>query len=418
MQMKKGAKQYGLIGERLSHSYSKRLHELLGEYSYELFPLARPELDTFLREATFDGLNVTIPYKQAVIPYCAELSETAARMGSVNTLLRRADGTLYGDNTDAFGFGEMARHAGIDFAGQKALVLGSGGTSLTACAVIKGAGGTPVVISRNGENHYENLHLHADATIVVNTTPVGMYPGTDGCPVDLRRIPRLSGVLDVVYNPLRTRLLQQAEQLHIPHAGGLYMLVMQAARACELFTGKKVPGERVQNALSALRKSATNLVVVGMPGCGKTTMGERLAALLALPLCDVDSQVEQESGTSIPALFAAEGEAGFRAREAAIIERCGREGGRVLVTGGGAVLTERNRQNLRMNGFVVHITRPLEQLPIEGRPLSKDREALEAMWRQRSALYTACADVTIANEGTPEACVQAMKEAYDEALCH
>jgi len=409
--------QFGLIGENLVHSHSARLHNLLGDYSYELIPLRKNELDRFLRSGNFAGLNVTIPYKQCVIPYCAELSDSAKRIGSVNTLVRRANGTLFGDNTDAFGFAEMVSFSGIRFAGEKALVLGNGGTCRTACAVIREAGGIPVIISRNGENHYGNLDINSDATVIVNTTPMGMYPHTDDSPINLRIFSNLKGVLDVIYNPLRTRLLQQADERGIPHGGGLRMLVMQAARASERFAGIPVPAERVANALFTLRKEATNLVLVGMPGSGKTTIGKLLANILKLPLTDIDTQVERECGCTIPELFAREGEAGFRAREAAQVARYARESGHVLVTGGGAVLNQENRTNLRLNGFVVHITRPLDLLPMDGRPLSGNREALEKLWELRAPLYAAVADITVGNEKEPADCTRAIWEAYHEALC-
>ena len=409
-------KHFGLIGERLGHSHSKTLHGYLADYSYELWPMPRDAVDSFLIAAEFDGMNVTIPYKQTVIPYLAERGETARRVGCVNTIVKRADGTLYGDNTDVYGMSVMAARAGIDFAGKKTLILGSGGTSLTAQAVVRSAGGEAVVISRNGENNYENLEKHADADYLINTTPVGMYPNVDASPVDLKRLPRLKGVLDVIYNPLRTKLLQQAQQLGIPHQGGLCMLVYQAVRACELFTDENVSVQRAQAAEMALRKSVTNLVLVGMPGCGKSTIGAKLAQALDMPLVDLDEEIVRAAGMSIPEIFRTEGEAGFREREAEQVKRFGSEGGRVLVTGGGAIKREDNRAHLRMNSFVVQLKRSLDALPMDGRPLSKDRQALETMWKERAPLYAACADTIIENDSTIDACVQAIKEAFDEAL--
>lgn len=410
-------KRFGLIGEKLGHSHSKTLHGLLADYSYELWPMPREELDGFLRKGAFDGMNVTIPYKQAVIPYLSELGETARRIGCVNTIVKRPDGTLFGDNTDAYGMGVMARRAGIDFAGQKTLVLGSGGTSLTARDVVRQGGGEAVVISRRGENTYENLEKHADAAYLINTTPVGMYPNTDAAAVDLSRLPGLRGVLDVVYNPQRTRLLEQARQMGIPCEGGLCMLVYQAVRACELFTGEPVPSERAQAAERALRRSVTNLVLIGMPGSGKSTLGALLSDWLQMPMVDLDEEIVREAGMSIPEIFAKEGEAGFRQREKEQVRRFGSQGGRVLVTGGGAIKDGDNRAHLRMNGFVVQLTRDLDALPMDGRPLSQSREALRRMWEERAPLYAACADRTVPNDGTPEACARKIEEAFDEALC-
>ena len=271
--------QYGLIGEKLGHSYSAILHSLLADYDYRLCPMPPEAVDGFMKEADFQGINVTIPYKKAVIPYLAEFGETARRIGSVNTVVKRPDGTLFGDNTDAYGFAKMAESIGVNFAGRKALVLGSGGTGLTACDVVRQAGGTPVVVSRSGEVTYADLPDHADADYLINTTPVGMYPNVHAAAVDLKQFPALKGVLDVIYNPLRTQLMQQAQQLGIPCVSGLRMLVYQAVRACELFTGQPVPPERAQAAEKALRAQSMNLVLVGMPGCGKTTIGQELAAL-------------------------------------------------------------------------------------------------------------------------------------------
>lgn len=411
-------KRFGLIGERLSHSYSKMLHELLADYSYDLWPMPPERLDGFMKSGGFDGMNVTIPYKQRVIPYLSEMGETALHIGSVNTIVKRPDGTLFGDNTDAYGMREMARRAGIVFRGQKTLILGSGGTSLTARAVVEADGGRAVVISRGGSNTYDTLEKHADAAYLINTTPVGMYPNTGAAAVDLTRLPGLRGVMDVIYNPLRTRLLQQAQALGIPCEGGLCMLVYQAVRACELFTGAPVALEKAQAAEKALRRQVMNLVLVGMPGSGKSTLGSLLAKRLKLPLCDLDKEIEKEAGMSIPDIFAREGEDGFRRREAELTARYGREGGRILVTGGGVVKNPLNRENLRLNGLVVHIMRDVDALPMNGRPLSTGRERLKAMWQERAPLYAACADVAVSNNQQPDACARAIEEAYNEALCN
>ncbi|HNW86172.1 MAG TPA: shikimate kinase [Candidatus Limiplasma sp.] len=408
--------RYGLIGEKLGHSHSPRLHALLGDESYALMPVARDALDGLLKNGDFLGLNVTIPYKRAVIPYCAELGETARQIGSVNTLVRRADGSLFGDNTDAFGFAKMAESAGIDFAGKKALVLGSGGTSLTACYVIRKAGGEAVVISREGENNYACLDRHSDADVLVNATPVGMYPQVEQSPVNLERFARLSGVLDVVYNPLRTRLLLQAEALGIPRAGGLTMLVWQAVRARELFEPEHIPPGRVQYALSTLRREISNLVLIGMPGCGKTTVGQRCASALGWPLIDTDTEIENRAGKAIPQIFADDGEPAFRALESQVIAELGRGCAKVISTGGGAILSPENRHNLKMNGVVIRLMRPLEKLTTGGRPLSKDLETLRRMETNREPHYAACADRTVRNDGTLDLCVQKVLEGFDEAL--
>lgn len=410
-------KQFGLIGERLGHSHSKTLHGFLGDYRYDLWPMPLEAVDGFMRSEAYDGMNVTIPYKKTVIPYLSEIGDTAKRIGAVNTIVRRADGSLFGDNTDFYGMMEMARRAKIDFHGKRTLILGSGGTSLTAVDVVRENGGTPVVVSRSGENNYQNLHLHKDAAYIINTTPLGMYPNPHAQAVDLRDFPNLQGVLDVVYNPLRTQLLMQAEELGIPCEGGLSMLIYQGVLACEIFEGKPIDRERVVNAERALRRSITNLVLIGMPGCGKSTIGEKLAQALGMPLVDLDAEIVKAAGMSIPEIFEKEGEAGFRKRESEQVQRFGSIGGHVLVTGGGAIKDPLNRKYLRMNGFVAHITRDLDKLPMEGRPLSQSREALETMWQQRRPLYENCRDAHFANDSTIEACAHTIKEAFDEALC-
>ena len=410
--------RYGLIGEKLGHSHSPRLHGLLGDADYTLCPLPPEALDDFLTKRDFMGINVTIPYKRAVMPYLTAVGETAAAIGSVNTVVRRADGTLYGDNTDAFGFAKMAEQAGIVFAGRKALVLGSGGTGLTACHVVRAAGGTPVVISRSGDEDYAHLTRHRDAEILINATPVGMYPHVDAAPVDLAAFPNLCGVLDVVYNPLRTKLLQQAAAMGIPHAGGLTMLLWQAVRARALFDGHEASPEVIANAMVALRSAVSNVVLIGMPGSGKTVIGKRCAAQLGLALMDTDAEVERRAGKSIPSIFAEDGEAMFRALESEVIADLGGKTGLLIATGGGAVLREENRFHLRMNSVVVRIARPVELLHTAGRPLSKNVEALRAMASIREEHYRACADCTVANDGTKDACVRAVLEGYDEAIRH
>ena len=410
--------RYGLIGEKLGHSHSPRLHALLGNADYALVPIAREALPEFLKQRDFEGLNVTIPYKRDVIAYCAELGETARQIGSVNTLVKRADGTLFGDNTDAFGFAMMAQQARIDFAGQKVLVLGSGGTSLTACHVVRAAGGEPVVVSRGGTDNYSHLEKHADATVVVNATPVGMYPNVDAAPLDLQLFTGLRGVLDVVYNPLRTRLLQQAQAMGIPNSGGLTMLVWQAARARELFDGVALAQEQVLAAEATLRREVSNLVITGMPGSGKTTVGRLCASALKREMIDTDDVVVARAGKPIPQIFAEEGEAAFRALESEVIAELGKRSGLVISTGGGAVLREQNRYNLRMNSVVVRLMRPLELLTTEGRPLSTGLDTLRRMDTERAPFYQNCADVTVMNDASIAQCVQKVLEGYDENLRH
>lgn len=393
----------GLLGRKLGHSYSPAIHERLADYSYRLFEVEPEDLGAFLQEGAFDGLNVTIPYKKDVIPYCAELSDTARAIGAVNTLVRRADGTLWGDNTDAYGFSMLVQSSGADVAGKKALVFGSGGASATAQYVLRQLGAREVVvISRHGEDNYENLDRHADAQIAVNTTPVGMYPNTGVSPVDLHRLPRLEAALDVVYNPARTEFLLQAEARGLRRANGLLMLAAQAKKSCEDFTGEPVADEKIFSITKALEAQMHNVILIGMPGSGKTTIGTLVANRLGRTFVDADSALEREAGMPIPEIFRLEGEAGFRRRETAVLAELGRQSGLVLATGGGSVTREENYPLLHQNGEIFCLQRALERLPSAGRPVSQTLGA-QTIYAQRKPLYARFADAMIDNNGTPEA---------------
>lgn len=401
----------GLLGKTLGHSYSPQIHAQLGDYSYELFEKQPEELENFLRHGEFDALNVTIPYKKAVLPYCAALSDAVKAIGSANTLVRQPDGTLFADNTDAFGFSCIADECGVDIAGKKALVFGSGGASVTAQYVLKTRGAREVlVISRTGEHNYENLDKNADAEILVNTTPLGMYPNNGASPADLTRFPRCEAVLDVVYNPARTALLLQAEALGIPHAGGLLMLVAQAKRSSELFTGRAIADTRIGEIYRALAVQMQNIVLVGMPGCGKSSIGTLLAEKLDRPFLDADAEIEKAAGMPIPEFFRLYGEPAFRDLESRVLAELGKRSGAVIATGGGAVLREENYAALHQNGTIVWLTRDLARLPIDGRPVSQ-ATSLDALFAARKVRYERFADHIIDNNGAPDETVRAILEA-------
>ena len=391
---------YGLVGRRLGHSWSVPIHAALGCEGYRLIELEPDALASFLARPDIGGLNVTIPYKRDVMPLCDAIDPAAEAIGSVNTIVRGADGKLTGYNTDIDGFLYMARRAGISLAGRKVVILGSGGASLTAQSAARREGAREIaVVSRSGPDNYENLSRHADAEILVNTTPVGMYPGNGAAPVDLNAFPHLTGVLDVIYNPRRTALLLQSEGRGIPCSDGLPMLVAQAKRAEELFTGQSIPDSENERILSQLRREMTNLVLIGMPGSGKTTVGEALARLTGREAIDLDARIEEAAGCSIPEIFAAEGESGFRAREAAAAAEAGKRTGVILLTGGGIVKTAANYAALHQNGRIYQLVRDLTLLPTEGRPLSQGAD-LAAMWRERAPLYQRFRDAEIDNSGT------------------
>ena len=405
--------QCGLLGRRLGHSYSPQIHGMLGDYSYALFEREPEDLASFLKEGDFTGLNVTIPYKKDVIPYLDDLSDTARKIGSVNTIVRRADGTLFGHNSDYFGFVSLVRHSGIPVSGRKVLVLGSGGTSRMVVTALKDLGAAPVVISRSGENNYDNLHLQADASVIVNTTPVGMYPNTGVCPVDLHRFPKLEGVLDVIYNPGKTQLLLDAQALGIPHENGLWMLVAQAKEASEYFTGRKLPDDSIGKIHQALSHQMKNIVLIGMPGCGKSTIGLLLAQRLGRKFVDADEEIIRLAGKSIPEMFAQDGETAFRRWETTALEDLGKQSGLVIATGGGCVTQKRNYPALHQNGNLVWLERALSLLPTDGRPLSQANR-LEEMYTVRKPMYASFADIRVENAGSPEETVTEILSKLEE----
>ena len=393
---------YALLGEKLGHSFSPQIHRALWGCDYGLIEKSPEELGPFLQNGSFKGLNVTIPYKQPVIPYLDALSPAAEAIGSVNTVLRRADGSLYGDNTDYAGFLALLRSLKSSVRGQKVLVLGDGGAARTVRAVLRDEGaGETVTISRRGPDNYTNLDRHADAALIVNTTPLGMYPHTDAAALDLRLFPRCRAVLDLIYNPARTKLLLQAEELGMEAAGGLMMLVEQGRKAAELFAGRSIPAEEGERLLRQLRFETMNVALIGMPGCGKSTVGRALAARLGRSFVDLDEELTKRAGKSIPAIFDEEGEEAFRRMETAVLTDFAKESGLVLATGGGVVTRPENRPLLRQNSRTVRLRRPLDELPTEGRPLSQSvgtvRLALE-----REPLYAAWADFAVDLAGPEE----------------
>ena len=393
---------YGLLGRTLKHSYSVPIHRALGNDGYALYELEPGSLRAFLAREDVAGLNVTIPYKRDVMVYCDVLDETAREIGSVNTIVRLPDGKLAGYNTDAYGLRYMASRAGIVISGKKVVILGSGGASLTAQYVAKAEGAREiVVISRGGADNYDNLSRHSDAQIIINTTPVGMYPHTGEAPVDLALFPACEGVLELVYNPRRTALAFRADELDIPCGEGLSMLVAQAKAAEELFFGRTIPDGENERILQLLRRSTQNIVLIGMPGSGKTTIGLALARLTGREAIDLDEQIVKADGRMIPEIFAQSGEAAFRALEREQAQRWGKESGLILISGGGIVKNERNYYPLKQNGRIYQIERALSLLPREGRPLSQTAD-LHAMLRERAPLYARFRDALIANETTPE----------------
>ena len=416
----------GLIGDPLGHSFSPRLHAAFGTADYELHPIPAEALPAFFRERAFEGVNVTIPHKIAVIPLLDELHPSAEECGAVNTVVNRG-GKLTGYNTDIFGMSFALAHAGISLSGRHVVILGSGGTSHTARALAKREGAASVtVVSRSGEVNYSNISELVETEIVINTTPVGMFPHADASPVDLTIFPRLRGVFDAVFNPLRTRLIEQAENLGVPVASGLLMLTAQAKAASILFRGGDYSepspasevGAEILNVWREVTAELTNIVLIGMPSSGKTTVGTLLAERLRRPLIDTDAETERRTGKTVPELFAEGGEENFRKEERLTVSECARGTGVIIATGGGAPMFPENRAALAGNGFVVLILRDTEKLDTTGRPLSRDLDTLKAMYKVRMPVYKAFADAEAVNNDTPSACAEFILEKFYENFGH
>lgn len=407
--------EYGLIGEKLGHSFSPDIHNSFCNYKYELCPLKKEELESFLVKKNFKGLNVTIPYKQNVIPYCNFLSDEAKEIGAVNTIVNK-DGKLYGYNTDIYGFIFMASLCGVSFQNKKVLILGSGGTSLMAKYAANKLGASNIfIVSRNGSINYSNVYNFSDAEIIINTTPVGMYPNNGGRVIDLNKFPKCSGVLDVVFNPLSTYLIQEAKQLGIPCSGGLPMLVAQAKRAAELFTDNDISDSKTTQVISKMKKKFSNVVLIGMPGSGKTTAGSVVAEKLGFRFVDTDHVVENQKGCKISEIFAAEGETSFRSLEKDAVADAGKQCSCVIATGGGVVLNPENMFALRQNGIVFFLERDLTKLAREGRPLSKDDKHIEELYKIRLPLYKKYADKII-DDDTIEIVQDKIVEGFNEII--
>ena len=391
----------GLLGGKLGHSYSPEIHAHLGDYPYLLHEKRPEEIEDFLKNGDFIGLNVTVPYKKTVIPYCSVLSPAAKTLGAVNTIVRQPDGTLWGHNTDYFGFQAMLAKSGLSVRDKKVLVLGSGGASNTVVAVLKSQGAQVVVISRTGENNYENLPLQADASVIVNTTPVGMFPHNGCATLSLDIFPRLEGVLDLIYNPARTQLLLEAEERGLVAMNGLYMLVAQAKESAEYFTGKTIPNGIIDRIHQALRRQMENIILIGMPGCGKSTVGAILAEKTGRKLVDADAEIIKKAGCTIPEIFENQGETAFRDLETQVLEELGKQSGLIIATGGGCVTQERNYPLLHQNGCIFCLNRDISILATDGRPLSRNGQ-LERMYTVRKPMYTRFADHQIDNNGAAE----------------
>lgn len=401
-------KKFGLIGRQLSHSFSPEIHRMLGDYEYRLYPMEPQLLANFLRDTELDGFNVTIPYKQTALPLCSALSDRAAAIGCVNTMVRLPNGGWFGDNTDYDGFLYLLGEDAAKLQGQQALVLGSGGASRTVRRVLEDCGIHYTVISRSGKDSYDTLSRHSGAAMIVNTTPVGMYPDNGAAPVDLRRFPQCRLVLDLIYNPAKTALLLQAEALGIPARNGLSMLSAQAVRASERFCRRTVPDEQIALVTEAIRRQTRNIALIGMPGCGKTTVAQQLHLLTGRPVVDTDAQIVQLAGMEIPEIFRTCGEAYFRTLETQVLRDVSRQSGCILATGGGIVTVPENLPLLRQNSICVFLDCDKRRLDVSGRPLSQAM-GVDALLKARLPLYQSWSDAVYFN-ADPAQTAQKIKE--------
>ncbi len=413
--------EYGCIAERLGHSFSKIIHARLADYEYELCELAPDMLDGFFEKREFRGINVTIPYKERVIPYLFALDEQAKAIGAVNTIVNR-DGRLYGYNTDFYGMTALIRHIGIDLQNKKVAILGTGGTSHTACAVAKALRAKEILVVSRKESEYaisyESLiSRHADTEVIINTTPGGMYPNPDGTAVSLEAFSKLLGVVDAVYNPLRPQLVLEAKKRGIAAEGGLFMLVAQAVRASEIFLGIEYPSGTTERVFDEIAREKENIVLCGMPGCGKSTVGAILAEQTDRKFLDLDALIVEAAQRPIPVIFEQEGESGFRDWETRVLkEKLAQENGLVIALGGGAILRDENVDALRRNGRLYFIDRPLQDLiPTGDRPLSSNNEALRKRFEERYFRYCDTADCRIEVKGDAESVARDIRKDFEKS---
>lgn len=411
----------GLIGEKLGHSFSKPIHEQIADYTYDLMPLSREEFPLFMESRAFDAINVTIPYKEMVMPYCDFIDEKAKEIGAVNAI-KKVDGKLYATNTDFDGLKWMIENH-FDISGRIVAICGSGGTSKTAFAVCKALGAKEIIrVARNkGEPYitYEDMKKRTDTEIILNTTSVGMLPDIMSSIVDLSDFPDCRGVIDVVYNPLMTSLCREAREKKIPYISGLEMLVGQAVSAVEFFTGKAVDRSVIKEITAKLYHDKQNIVLIGMPSCGKTSIGRKLARILKMDFVDLDAQIVKTAGKSIPQIFAEDGEDAFRKIETEIAVETAKRNHTVISCGGGIVKNEINMQALSLNGFVVYIDRRVEKLHSGGkRPLSKDAAAIRKLKQEREHLYIKYSDVTVENNGYFKNTIDKLLEVWNENTCY
>ncbi|MBE7065612.1 MAG: shikimate kinase [Ruminococcaceae bacterium] len=396
----------GLLGRKLGHSFSPLIHSFAGDYSYELFEVEPENADDFIKNGAYDCINVTIPYKENAFRCADVLSDEAKAIGAVNTLVRR-DGKIYGYNTDYFGFVALLNKNGIDPCGKNCLVLGTGGAAkMVVFALGKLNAKSITSVSRSGEINYKNVYKEcSDTEIVINTTPVGMYPEISDSPIDISKFEQCEAVVDIIYNPSVTKLLFDAKRCGMKTANGLYMLSAQGIKAGEFFTGRKIPDDVIDKVTDAVEQKTKNIVLIGMPGCGKSYIGSKVAEMLGREFVDIDKIIEERENRPIPTIFEKDGEDYFRKIETAVTAEFCAKSGLVIATGGGVVTREENLFPVKCNSMVCYVKRPLSNLPTDGRPLSQ-KTPVEVLFLQRKEKYESwsdfCIEVPCSDDGISE----------------
>lgn len=410
--------EYGLIGKNLSHSFSEFIHREFNLYNYNLYNLSENEFDIMLKSKKFKGLNITMPYKKSVIKYCDSLDETVKKIGSANTLVSK-NGCIKAYNTDYFGLKYTMDRSNIFLKNKKVMILGSGGTSLTARVLAEDLGASEILtVSRSLDKkiNYSNIYDYNFVDVIINTTPVGMYPNNLCELVDISRFKNLSGVVDVIYNPLKSKLLMKSKELQIPVSGGLPMLVAQAKASGEIFSGKKIDDLIIEKIIKKLCFKIYNIVLIGMPGCGKTSLSKILSDKLLKKFIDTDREIQKYFQETISKIFEIHGEEKFRETEIEIIKKYGKENNLILSTGGGAVINKENYYSLKQNSRIYWIKRNLNKLDTKNRPLSKNLNEIKKIYQSRKLMYKNFSDKIILNNEKPEDAVQEILEDFYENI--
>ncbi len=405
--------KFGLLGGRLGHSFSPQIHAQLADYEYKLYPMPEDEVNGWIKACDLNGFNVTIPYKEKVYALCDELTDRAKKIGCVNTVKKMPNGKIYGDNTDYYGFSYMVKKLGVKIKDRKVLIIGSGGTAKTATAVLTDMGAKKIVILSRKDNTPENLKKHSDTDILVNASPVGMYPKNGESPVDLEFFSDCKGIVDVIYNPSLTELIIQGQKRGIPCINGLSMLVAQAKMACEIFTDTNISDGEIDRITKEIEKQTKNLILVGMPGCGKTTAGKNLALLTGKEFVDSDEVIKVTEGKSPSEIIKSEGERVFREIETRVLKQICKESGKIIATGGGAVTIPENHDIMHQNGTVIFLKRPIEILDKSDRPLSTD---LPNLYKKRLPLYEEFSDAEVEGRESPTETAAAILAAWEETV--